>query len=196
MLSACSSPPKRSVFSFLRLDHSFPPVLPSSRPRSRPRPRSVSADPNFVQGATAFAQRTFPVLANYPPERIEFLVLRDVPDVHSTSKSWVSVSDEAWPSFLNDPPARIRVQIVDGPGDAENRTSSRIATPSILRGTRLRVLICCYCRQEIQRLHDHPFLDCVARHRSRRVWGSDAPRTLSQGQRDRVRRRWGPSLDL
>jgi hypothetical protein len=74
------------------------------------------------QGATDFAQRTFPVLANYPPERIEFLLLVDVPDAHHTSKSWVIASDEAWVGFGENPPARIRVQVADGPKDAKRRT--------------------------------------------------------------------------
>ncbi|RSH93504.1 hypothetical protein EHS25_007860 [Saitozyma podzolica] len=74
-------------------------------------------------GATDFAQRTFPVLANYPPERIEFLLLVDVPDAHHTSKSWVIASDEAWVGFGENPPARIRVQVADGPKDAKRLES-------------------------------------------------------------------------
>ncbi|KAK8866010.1 hypothetical protein IAR55_001161 [Kwoniella newhampshirensis] len=80
-------------------------------------------------------QRGFPQLADYPPNRIEFLVpvppLAGAEDTTFTNNNtlnnnnnndrWGRVMDEAWPGFQASPPTRLRVQVVDGPGDLEGR---------------------------------------------------------------------------
>jgi hypothetical protein len=66
-------------------------------------------------------QRCLPICAEYPPERIEFLIPVLVTDGNMTRERWALVMDEAWESFDRTPPARLKVQIMDGPGDADRR---------------------------------------------------------------------------
>lgn len=68
-----------------------------------------------------FVQRCLPVCGEYPPERIEFLVPISVTEGNLTRERWALVMDEAWESFDRTPPARLKVQIMDGPGDADRR---------------------------------------------------------------------------
>ncbi|RSH93505.1 hypothetical protein EHS25_007861 [Saitozyma podzolica] len=76
--------------------------------------------PNRAE-TTAFVQRCLPICAEYPPERIEFLIPVLVTDGNMTRERWALVMDEAWESFDRTPPARLKVQIMDGPGDADRR---------------------------------------------------------------------------
>ncbi|ORY28202.1 hypothetical protein BCR39DRAFT_505998 [Naematelia encephala] len=67
-------------------------------------------------------QRGFPTLAEYPPERIEFLAPVEVDsNGRVVDDRWGTVMEEAWSRFDRDPPSRLRVQVVDLPGDAEDR---------------------------------------------------------------------------
>ncbi|WWD17793.1 hypothetical protein CI109_102235 [Kwoniella shandongensis] len=76
----------------------------------------------------AQVQCGFSILSDYPSNRIEFLVpvptVADEPATGITRKPeerWGRVMDEAWSTFGTNPPSRLRIQVVDGPGDLEGR---------------------------------------------------------------------------
>ena len=74
-------------------------------------------------------RRAFSHLADYPPERIDFLS-PVVPDAKTDDdKAWSRILDEAWENFESNPPARLRVQIADAPGDAERSKSKLSSIP-------------------------------------------------------------------
>ncbi|WWC63195.1 uncharacterized protein I303_105795 [Kwoniella dejecticola CBS 10117] len=74
------------------------------------------------EDTVAIVQRGFPNLAEYPAHRIEFLSPVEI-DSEGKVKGdkWAKIFDEAWPGFKTHPPARLRVQIADLPGDEERR---------------------------------------------------------------------------
>jgi hypothetical protein len=72
-----------------------------------------------VQEAIAIVQRGFPILAEYPEERIVFLV--KTCDPRNLASTWVIVMEEAWKMLEANPPVEMRVEIRDAPGDAEAR---------------------------------------------------------------------------
>lgn len=63
-------------------------------------------------------QNAFPLLADYPAERIEFLVPVALKDGCAVDDRWAMIMDDAWSKFHKSPPVRLKVQIQDGPGDA------------------------------------------------------------------------------
>ncbi|WVW85728.1 hypothetical protein I302_107766 [Kwoniella bestiolae CBS 10118] len=71
----------------------------------------------------AIVQRGFPLLATYPPHRIEFLSPVEMLDAHGRPQPdrWGKIMDEAWVGFRSNPPQRLRVQVADAPGDEERR---------------------------------------------------------------------------
>lgn len=69
-----------------------------------------------MQHTAEMVQRIFPVLSDYPVDRIEFLV-----PASSTSSEWAKIMDESWGGFVDNPPERLLVQVADGPGDAQRR---------------------------------------------------------------------------
>ncbi|KAL7418274.1 hypothetical protein Q5752_006730 [Cryptotrichosporon argae] len=77
----------------------------------------------------AKVQRVFPALAAYPLSRIEFLTPLSESSNVVLEHEWARIMDEAWPRFRHCPPARLKVQVVDGPGDAARRTRRNILLP-------------------------------------------------------------------
>ncbi|WRT68304.1 uncharacterized protein IL334_005280 [Kwoniella shivajii] len=72
----------------------------------------------------AIVQRGFNTLAEYSPDRIEFLSPVEVDSEGKVRDDrWGKVLDEAWPGFKSNPPRRLRVQIADGPGDEQRRNN-------------------------------------------------------------------------
>jgi hypothetical protein len=72
----------------------------------------------FWQDCVGIVQRAFPILSAYPVERIEFLAPIQL-DANNgvVGDRWGVIMDEAWSRFDRNPPARLRVQVQDGPGD-------------------------------------------------------------------------------
>ncbi|ORX37946.1 hypothetical protein BD324DRAFT_656176 [Kockovaella imperatae] len=67
-------------------------------------------------------RRAFPVLAEYSPDRIEFLAPSTPETQIDNITQWSQILDEAWHGIETNPPARLKVQVIDGPGDLEERT--------------------------------------------------------------------------
>ncbi|WVR03018.1 hypothetical protein IAU60_000007 [Kwoniella sp. DSM 27419] len=67
-------------------------------------------------------QRGLPVLAEYSPDRIEFLSPVEL-DAEGRVKDgrWGKILDETWPTFKHNPPTRLRIQVADLPGDEQRR---------------------------------------------------------------------------
>jgi len=67
-------------------------------------------------------QKRFTALASFPPERIEYLVPMQLDATNKViDNKWGLVMDEAWPGFQRKPPAYLKVQVQDAPGDAQAR---------------------------------------------------------------------------
>lgn len=65
--------------------------------------------------------RAFPHLREYPRERIELLV---PVDTDAKDIRWAEIMEGAWAGLVVRPPANLRVQIADLPGDAQAREST------------------------------------------------------------------------
>ena len=66
-------------------------------------------------------QRAFPLLSEYPANRIEFLSPVTPETKLNDETGWSRILDEAWNAFESDAPARLKVQIADLPGHANQR---------------------------------------------------------------------------
>ncbi|WWC90801.1 uncharacterized protein L201_005738 [Kwoniella dendrophila CBS 6074] len=79
----------------------------------------------------SIVQRGFPLLAEYPPSRIEFLSPVEMDSEGKViNDRWGKILDEAWPGFKHNPPTRLRVQVADLPGDEERNEGFPIASSS------------------------------------------------------------------
>ena len=109
-----------------------------------PHPPHQSAY-TFTQDAIAIVRHAFLTLSEYPPHRIEFLA-PVTPDtkIHDITQ-WSKILEDAWGGIQSDPPARLKVQVVDLPGQAEQRASTMTRPshlcPSSLMQQRCNLLI-------------------------------------------------------
>jgi hypothetical protein len=63
-----------------------------------------------------FIQKAFPLLAKYPPDRIEFLTPINLPSNIPVAGQGV-IMEEVWFKLLTTPPQVLQVQLRDGPKD-------------------------------------------------------------------------------
>lgn len=91
--------------------------------------RTLNQTQADIQETVDMVRRAFPTLAKYPAGRIAFEVsdlapasTQITPQQYPPPRSeWAKVMDEAWPQFKRKPPSRIRVTVIDAPGDDQRR---------------------------------------------------------------------------
>ncbi len=63
-------------------------------------------------------QQAFPILNEYPPQRIEFLSPENK-DAKIEGEGWSRILDATWDRLYRESPERLKVQVADGPGDQQ-----------------------------------------------------------------------------
>lgn len=73
----------------------------------------------------------FPTLKTYESHRFEFHVPVMSEINGKSSEQWFKVTEEAWESFTQTPPDRLRIQVEDQPGQAKESELDVISDPSL-----------------------------------------------------------------